>query len=337
MERRYFLGVLASSLIVPQSGRASSSPKSSGKDYLAFCNDVRQEALSQGISSITIDSALSCTHAPNQGVLERVRHQPEFTLSWSQYRDRVVRPKRVQKGKEQYQRVRHDMDTICQRFGCDSSAVMGIWGIESGFGVTQGSFNVIDALATLAFEGRRTSYFRRELMQALAILEQGNISAPQMFGSYAGAMGQVQFMPSAYMRFAADGNNDGKKDIWNTEADIFASASNYLAQNNWEYGEAWGEEVTVPLGEGGHFDTMSATTLRSAPKRVVAQWRALGVKGLNGHIAAKDTTLAQLLQPDGAGGQAFLVYNNFRVFRSYNPSDYYALAVGLLGDGSVAV
>lgn len=332
MERRYFLGALVGSVAASQSGWARSMTAHKAKSYQAFCASVRRDALEQGVASQILDEAFACTRQPNQKVLKRDRHQPEFTLSWSQYRARVVRDERCQQGQRLYQDMRQNMDSICQRFGCNSAAVMGIWGLESGFGASQGSFNVIDALATLGFDGRRAAFFRQELIKALIILGQGQIAPARMLGSYAGAMGQVQFMPSAYLRFAADGNGDGRKDIWNTQADIFASAANYLAKSGWVFGEPWGEEVTVPLGETLNDGSKGASTSRHAPQHTVADWVSAGVRGLNGRALEPSQRLAKLVQPDGSGGQAFLVYRNFRVLRAYNPSDYYALAVGLLGD-----
>lgn len=337
MKRRYFLAALtASGMTASQPGWAHRpAMRQKAGNYRDFCDAVRHEAEMQGISRSILDEAFAYTQKPNQAVLKRDRHQPEFTLSWSQYRERVVRDERCQQGKRLYQDSHQEMDDICRRFGSDANAVMGIWGLESGFGATQGSFNVIDALATLAFDGRRPAFFRQELLKALTILEEGQIAPARMLGSYAGAMGQVQFMPSAYLRFAADGNADGRKDIWNTREDIFASAANYLGKSGWICGEPWGEEVCIPATQGENNGRVTgASTSRHAPQHTVAEWVAAGVQGIGGRPLEPSQRTAKLLQPDGPGGQAFLVYHNFQVLRAYNPSDYYALAVGILGDRS---
>ncbi|MXV44558.1 lytic murein transglycosylase [Saccharibacter sp. 17.LH.SD] len=331
MKRRYFVAGLAAGAFMAPLGSVCAAPGAQGS-YADFCAGIRREAIERGIPAEIVDEALSLTSTPNADVLKRDRHQPEFHMTWAQYRDRVVNAKRCQQGRAIYQNVKQDMHGACQEFGADPSPVMGIWGIESGFGATQGRFSVIDALATLAYDGRRSRFFRDELLKALKILADGNIAPAHMLGSYAGAMGQAQFMPSAYLRFAADGDHDGRKDIWNSQIDIFASIANYLGRSGWQTGESWGEEVVIPLGSGGRFSSLAAQKSKNAPKRTVGEWSALGVSRRDGQAFDDAQRKAKLLQPDGPGGQVFLVYDNFRAIRAYNPSDYYALAVGLLGD-----
>ncbi|MPW00232.1 lytic murein transglycosylase [Bombella apis] len=335
MKRRHFLaatagGVMMGGLPAWAGGRAVASRGTA--DYAAFLGGVRQQALSAGVPSAIVEQSLALAQAPNQEVLRLDRHQPEFTLTWAQYRARVISSAREEKGRQAWQRVRGTLSPLGQTLGCDDNAIMGIWGLESGFGEHQGRFNVIEALATLAFDGRRAAFFRSELIKAMQILAQGAISPASMLGSYAGAMGQPQFMPSAYLRFAADGDGDGKANIWSSEADVFASIANYLGRSGWRRGEPWGEEVVVPLGSNGQFTALAATKSRHAPVHPVSTWQAMGVRPVqsSGFLAPQAT--GSLLQPDGPGGQAFLVYHNFRAIRAYNPSDYYALAVGILGD-----
>lgn len=336
MKRRNFLaaagGVAATGIGLPAWAAGASAAKGDASRYAAFLSGLRQQALSAGVPATIVDQSLALARAPNQDVLKLDRHQPEFTMTWAQYRSRVISAAREDKGRQTYQRVRSTLSPIGQRLGCDDSAVMGIWGLESGFGERQGRFNVIEALATLAFDGRRAAFFRSELIKAMQILARGAISPANMLGSYAGAMGQPQFMPSAYLRFAADGDGDGRCNIWSSEADVFASIANYLGRSGWQRGEPWGEEVTVPLGNNGKFDSIAATSSRHASVHPVSVWQALGVKPVqsSGFLAPQAT--GSLIQPDGPGGQAFLVYRNFRAIRAYNPSDYYALAVGILGD-----
>ncbi len=337
MKRRNFLVAAASGLAMTglprpawAAGRAVAGRSSAS--YAMFLSGLRQQALTAGVPSSIVEQSLALAQAPNQDVLRLDRHQPEFTLTWAQYRARVISSAREGKGQQAYQRVRGTLSPLGVRFGCDDNAIMGIWGLESGFGEHQGRFNVIEALATLAFDGRRAAFFRSELIKAMQILAQGAISPANMLGSYAGAMGQPQFMPSAYLRFAADGDGDGKCNIWSSEADVFASIANYLGRSGWQRGEPWGEEVAVPLGNNGKFTSIAATSSKHAPVHPVSTWQALGVKPIQSSGFQAPQASGSLIQPDGPGGQAFLVYHNFRVIRAYNPSDYYALAVGILGD-----
>jgi membrane-bound lytic murein transglycosylase B len=182
---------------------------------------------------------------------------------------------------------------------------------------------VIEALATLAWDGRRASFFRAELLAALKILDHGDVAAASMTGSYAGAMGQPQFMPSSYLRYAVDFEGHGRRDIWTSKADVLGSIANYLAQFGWRNGESWGQAVAAPLG-------LNAPGRED--KRTLLQWAAQGVRPISGSWAAPGGTLAGLVAPDGAGGQTFVVFGNFAAIRHYNPSDYYAIAVGLIGD-----
>ena len=201
--------------------------------------------------------------------------------------------------------------------------IAGIWGLESSFGTGTGDFRVVEALATLAWEGRRASFFRGELMAALKILDHGDVSPGAMTGSYAGAMGQPQFMPTSYLRYAVDFDGQGRRDIWTSKPDVLASIANYLAQSGWRAGQTWGQPVTIPPG----FDVQGRDV-----RRPLSDWAAAGVRPIAGRWSATAETQTALLAPDGAGGEIFIVFGNFTAIRRYNPSDYYALAVGLIGD-----
>lgn len=297
-----------------------------GADYGAFLAGVRAEALAQGLSSSLVSRALAQTQQPNPKVLKLDRHQPEFTLTWAQYRDRVLPATRFDKGRALYARVGSVMTPISARFGCDDRVVTGIWGIESGFGAHTGTFSVIDALATLAFDGRRSSFFRGELLKALQILNAGDIAPEAMLGGYAGAMGQAQFMPSAYLRYAADGDGDGRRNIWTSEPDVFASIANYMGRCGWQPNEPWGQEVSLA-------ESIPVSDMGRMKARNLGEWMTKGVRRKDGAPFSRMDVQGALLQPDGPGTQAFMVYHNFNVIRRYNPSDFYALAVGLLGSG----
>jgi len=296
--------------------------------FRAFLVSMRTEASRAGITSATLDRAFAGLQ-PNQGVIDRDRHQPEFTLTWARYRALVISDQRIANGRAALQRLRPLMARIHDRYGVSPGVIMGIWGLESSFGTELGNFHVVEALATLAWDGRRASFFRGELLAALRILNHGDVSPGRMTGSYAGAMGQPQFMPSAYLRYAVDFEGNGRRDIWTSVPDTLASIANYLADSGWRAGGTWGQAVTLSPS----FPTRD--TGRSF-RRPVGDWVRDGVRSADGRPLASADTEAALILPDGPGGDAFLAYGNFAAIRRYNPSDYYAIAVGLIGDGITA-
>jgi len=317
LNRRSLLAVsLSTAIAVP----ARAAPDS----FAGFLAGMRAEARRAGISAATLDRAFAGVQ-PNQKVIERDRHQPEFTLTWAEYRARLVSDQRIANGRAAYQQNRALLASVRERFGVDPGVITGIWGLESNFGAGMGDFHVVEALATLAWEGRRASFFRGELLAALRILDHGDVTPGHMLGSYAGAMGQPQFMPSSYLSYAVDFEGHGRRDIWTSRPDVFGSIANYLARSGWRAGESWGQPVALGAGleraAGGRDD-----------RRPVSEWLRLGVRPADGRPLARPDVPAALVQPDGAGGEAFLVYANFGAIRRYNPSDFYALAVGLLGD-----
>jgi peptidoglycan lytic transglycosylase B len=305
-------------------GTAAVKAQAAPDSFAGFLAGLRAEARRVGISSVTLDRALAGL-APNSKVLERDRHQPEFTMTWAQYRALLITDKRIDAGRAAVRDNGALLSKVRSRFGVGPSVVTGIWGLESSFGMQTGDFHVIDALATLAWDGRRASFFRPELMAALRILDHGDVTPARMTGSYAGAMGQPQFMPTSFLRYAVDFEGDGQRDIWTSRADVLASIANYLAQSGWRDGGTWGQAVTLPAG----FDT--SATGREA-RRPLEDWARQGMRPVEGRWRTTAETTAAVLLPDGAGGEAFVVYPNFGAIRRYNPSDYYALVVGLLGD-----
>ncbi|HEY3847081.1 MAG TPA: lytic murein transglycosylase [Acetobacteraceae bacterium] len=303
---------------------AAVNAQAASDSFAGFLAGLRAEARRVGISAITLDRALAGL-GPNAKVLERDRNQPEFTMTWAQYRALLITGKRIDAGHAAVRDNRSLLGAVQGRYGVGPAVVTGIWGLESSFGTLTGDFHVVDALATLAWDGRRASFFRPELMAALKILDHGDVTPARMTGSYAGAMGQPQFMPTSFLRYAVDFEGDGRRDIWTDRADVLASIANYLAQSGWRAGQTWGQEVTVPAG----FDTGAAG--REA-RRPLGDWARQGVRPVEASWRATADTAAAVLLPDGAGGEAFVVYPNFGAIRRYNPSDYYALVVGLLGD-----
>jgi peptidoglycan lytic transglycosylase B len=325
MPTRRFL--LASAVPAILSAPAFAIPADS---FHSFLNDVRAEARRAGVRPATLDSAFAGVE-PNQKVLERDRRQPEFTLTWARYRSLVITEKRIIAGQQAVAANRALFQRVQQRYGVGPGIIAGIWGLESSFGTGTGDFRVVEALATLAWEGRRASFFRGELMAALKILDHGDVSPGGMTGSYAGAMGQPQFMPSSYLRYAVDFEGNGRRDIWTSTADVLGSIANYLAQSGWRAGQTWGQPVTLPPGLDPLGSPLGGPLGHDA-KRPLADWVQAGVRPAGGRWAAIAETPTRLVAPDGPGGETFAVFGNFAAIRRYNPSDFYAIAVGLIGD-----
>jgi membrane-bound lytic murein transglycosylase B len=290
--------------------------------FATFIAGVKAEAARAGIRRPTLERAFEGVQV-NQRVIDLDRKQPEFTLTWDQYKSRVVSDARIARGRDLYARHRDLLGRVAQRYGVGPVPIMGIWGLESDYGQSTGGFHVIEALATLSWEGRRAAFFRSELMDALKILDSGDITPERMTGSYAGAMGQAQFMPDSYLKFAVDFSGNGKRDIWSDPGDIFASVANYLAKSGWSGALPWGVPARLPAG----FDTAQAG--RDNRKRI-ADWARLGVQP--GRDLPPETMAAVIL-PGGAGSEAFLAcHPNFLAIRRYNPSDFYCISVGLIGE-----
>lgn len=286
---------------------------------------LRAEAVRKGISRETLDKALAKVE-PIPRVIELDRNQPEFTLTFEQYMERVVPPARVQKGRQRLEENRALLESVSRKYGVPARFIVAFWGIETDFGRTLGGFSVIPALATLAYDGRRSAFFRAELLDALRIVEEGHVDPEEMMGSWAGAMGQVQFMPSSFVRFAVDENGDGRKDIWYTPADIFASAANYLARSGWRAEQPWGQRVTLPESLKARLDDLKEK------EKAVSEWQALGIRRSDGSAFQNPETRAILVVPTAAPSPAFLGYENYETILKWNRSHYFALAVAHLAD-----
>ena len=295
------------------------------ESFAEWREGVRNEALEIGISAAIFDAAFADVE-PIPRVIELDRSQPEVTLTFDQYVERVVPESRVAKGRKLLAEHRDLLEPIGRKYGVPSRFIVALWGIETNFGQYLGGFPVIASLATLAYDGRRSAYFRQELLHALQILEDGHITPEAMMGSWAGAMGQSQFMPSSFVNYAVDHDGDGRRDIWGTQGDVFASAANYLVQAGWRAGETWGRRVTLPAG----FDH-SLTGLEV--KKALAEWQALGLRRADGSDLPQADISGSVVLPGGEGGPAYLVYNNYRTIMRWNRSFYFATSVGLLADG----
>ena len=311
--------------ILAAAAAAGVAPAQAQGSFEAFVAGVKAEARRAGIRDTTLASAFAGV-VPNQRVIELDRRQPEFTLTWPEYRARVVPPARVQAARENYARQRGLLERVEAQYGVDRFTILGIWGIESAFGANKGNYRLVEALSTLAWEGRRAAYFRKELLNALRILDAGDVTPGRLTGGYAGAMGQPQFMPSSYLSYAVDFDGDGRRDIWDSVPDVLGSIGNYLARSGWRRGEPWGQPVRVPPGfGGGGRDT----------KRTLGEWSRMGVVREDGQAFGRSDIMGAIVVPDGAvAGEAYMVYANFTAIRRYNPSDFYALAVGLLGNAA---
>jgi len=284
--------------------------------------DVRQEALANGVSEETLNHVLRDLR-PIPLVIKRDRSQPEFKLTLDEYLNRVVTERRIRKGRKKFHKHRGLLTRISKQYGVQPEFVVSLWGIETHYGERTGSFPVLAAVATLAYDGRRSKYFRREFLNALKILDGGHISAENMNGSWAGAMGQVQFMPSSFQSYAVDYDGDGRIDIWNNVGDALASAANYLARSGWDGAQGWGQEVQLPNG-------LNKKLINPRIRKSLSEWQRMGVSGKG--FPQNPDLKAFIVQPGGQGGRTFLAYPNYRVILKWNRSDFFAVAVGTLAD-----
>jgi membrane-bound lytic murein transglycosylase B len=290
-------------------------------DFARWVADFRVTARAAGIGEETLRIAFDdVRYLPR--VVERDRAQPEFTRTVWDYLDRAVSPQRVAQGQDKLLQFRAEAEAAAARHGVPAAILVAIWGLESNYGGNTGDIPTVDALATLAFDGRREEWARSQLLAALRILQSGDIERPRMVGSWAGAMGQTQFLPSSFLAYAVDADGDGRRDIWGSVADVMLSTANYLARAGWQAGQPWGAEVQLPAG----FDFGRAD---AQWRQASAQWAAEGVRAVDG-APLPEFTEAAIVLPAGARGPAFLVGPNFRAILRYNNAVSYALAVGLL-------
>ena len=295
------------------------------EDFNTWLDKLKTEAKRQGISQKTIDNSLIGIK-PIPRVIELDRKQPEFTLTFAEYLKRVVSDRRITTGKSKLKKHEELLRQISAKYGVQSRYIVALWGIETDFGRITGGFPVISSLATLAYDGRRSKFFRKELFLALKIVDGGHILAKDMIGSWAGAMGQNQFMPSSFHAYAVDYDNDGSKDIWKTLPDVFASIANYLSKSGWRADQIWGRPVRLP-------ENFSRKFLGRKLKKPLSEWEQLGVRKLSGQDLPKRNLLSSIIRPEkGQIGPAFVIYNNYEVILKWNRSNYFATAVGTLSD-----
>ena len=310
-----------SATVGARSAEAATDEVALQQGFARWVADFSATARAAGIQEATVRVAFDDVHYLPR-VVERDRAQPEFTRTVWDYLDRTVTPKRVALGQDKLLQFRGEADAAAARHGVPPTIVVAIWGLESNYGGDSGDIPTIDALATLGFDGRREDWARGQLLAALKILQNGDIDRARMIGSWAGAMGQTQFLPSSFLAYAVDGDGDGRRDIWGSMGDVMASTANFLARSGWQAGQPWGVEVQLPAGfDHGRADAQ----LRQSS----ARWAAEGIRTMEG-TPLPEFTDGSILLPADARGPAFLVGPNFRAILRYNNSVSYALAVGLL-------
>ncbi|WP_339861327.1 lytic murein transglycosylase [Paremcibacter congregatus] len=305
--------------------------------------DLKTEALGKGISESVFEAAFQDI-TPDPKVIKLDRHQPEFTQTYFDYISKRVSQTRIKNGLKKVAENADDLAAVEDKIGVQQRFIAGIWGMETNYGGYTGGYNVIKSLATLAYDMRRPTYFRSQLLGALRILEEGHITPEDFKGSWAGAMGQGQFMPTSFFAYAYDFDGDAKKDIWTNQKDVYASIANYLKKHGWESNRTWGRQVRLPQDIDGLWEKVKQTGKVKSCRRALKdhsiqlslpEWQALGVRTIYGADLPKVTDpdfTASLVMPAGKDGPAFLTYKNFRAILSYNCSNYYALGVSLLSD-----
>ncbi|MFC3908263.1 lytic transglycosylase domain-containing protein [Legionella dresdenensis] len=284
---------------------------------------VRQEALEQGVSPRVFDEAFSDIREPSRQVKSLLRSQPEHRLTFSKYLHSRADNYRIAIGRKQYTRNKELLDEVGQHFGVDPCFIVSFWGMETSYGTYMGNFPVIKALATLAYESNRKDFFRKQLLIALKIVNDGHVTLQKFKGEWAGASGQPQFLPSSWVEFAVDYDGDGRKDIWESKADVFASIANYMKKNGWQTGEPWAIQVKLPA----NFDPKLEGKTITKP---VSEWSAMGVRTESGQQLPWQNLQASIVQP--YGGPVFLAYPNYKMILRYNNSIYYAGAIGYMAD-----
>ncbi len=321
--RRLAIGVAAIMLalavglvVTPSSARAES--------FEAFLDGIRRQAVAGGVDAEVVQQALAGVRR-NPRIIELDRRQPEFTQTFWRYLERRVTDERISRGRALLVEHRALLEQVERRYGVPAAVLVALWGLESNYGSYTGDFRLFEAVATLAYDPRRGGFFRAQLLAALRGAGRGDIPLDAR-SSWAGAMGQPQFIPTTYESYAVDFDGDGRRDLWRSLPDIFASAANYLAASGWQADERWGREVMLPAG----FDYARTGLERRRP---VAEWAALGVRDARGGPLPEAAISAAVVLPGGAsGGPAFLAYKNFQVILAWNRSELYAVAVGHLAD-----
>ncbi|WP_286888485.1 lytic murein transglycosylase [Pseudoalteromonas sp. ESRF-bin5] len=305
------------------------------KDYLV---NLKKEAIAKGYETSLIDSAFA-TATYKEKVVSADKNQPEVKETLETYLPKRVPQWKIDRARKLYAENKDILEQVAKEFGVQARFIVALWGLESNFGTIQGGHNVISSLVTLAFDGRREALYKRQLWAALDILKSGHITLDKFKGSWAGAMGQTQFMPTSFNAYAIDYNNDGRKDIWTTKEDAFASIANYLKQEGWNDSLTWGRQVMLPDNFDNKYILVRGTKTRKQwleywndSERSLDEWQALGVRRADGTALPNVDVRAALVMPDDINGRMFLAYDNYKVLMHWNRSYYFATSVGYLSD-----
>lgn len=301
-------------------------PALKAEDFAAFLEQIHTEAMANGVSADILHDVLPLNTQVDEKVLEKLNHQPEVKFSFERYFSRIVSEYRINNGIENFRLHRELLEKISAQTGVPAEVIVALWGIETAYGKLTGGFDVVPALATLAYDSHRKTFFRKELFNALTILQEGHIKPHDMTGSWAGAMGQCQFMPSSFLNYAVDGNGDGLKDIWTTLEDVFASTANYLQKHNWDTNEKlWVQRVILSKYLPADFKVSSRGL---SEKLTLAEMKQLGLKPVKGTLQ-KD---GRLFIPNGPSGKAYVVYDNFNTVLRWNNASFFAFSVLTLAE-----
>lgn len=333
--KRFSLGAVAFSLC----GLSHVALAEQQQDFQTWLEDLKVEAKQKGFSDQLIEEALTGLK-PYPKAIKSDRAQPEFKRTFKRYSTKRLSDWRINTGLKMKKEHGELLEKVGKAYGVQPRFILAFWGLETNYGNYTGNNDIIRSLATLAYDKRRGPYFRKELFNALTILKEGHIKLEDMKGSWSGAMGQGQFMPSSFLQLAQDFDGDGRKDIWHTHADVFASIANYLKHYGWNDQQTWGRQITLPENAKQLVaDTKQVTpekgcrALRAHSEKLpLSQWNELGVRRLNNAELPAVNLKATLTVPDGVNGDAFLTYGNFRTILRYNCANSYAITVGLLSD-----
>jgi membrane-bound lytic murein transglycosylase B len=329
------IGILCASFIVSVQ---ASSKKLTEAGFIDYVVKLKKEAVNKGYEPTLIKDAFSKIKFHKRAV-KADRSQPENVETLDTYLPKRVPAWKVKKARVMYKKHLPLLTEVGKKYGVQPRFIVALWGLETNFGKIMGNYNVISALTTLAYEGRREVFFKKQLWAALTIIQQGHISAKNMKGSWAGAMGQNQFMPTSFIAYAVDGDGDGKKDIWGNQADVFSSMANYLKKEGWNDELTWGRQVKLPTGfdlslaipknTGGRKNWLKAW---AKTEKTLAQWQVLGVRRADGTNLPKVDVKAALVFPDDENGRVYLAYNNYKSLMHWNLSYYFVSSVGHLSD-----
>lgn len=316
--RKYYLGLVLGTLLGTTSFPSISVP------FDEYVQSLKQDFSSKGYSEELLDRAFSDVKLRPQAI-KRDKNQPEFKLTLDTYIPRALPDWKVAKARRLYKENLPLLKEISQKYGVQPRFIVALWGIESNFGKLTGRYDVVSALTSLAYQGRREAFFKRQLTAVLDIMQTDQLTRSQLKGSWAGAMGQVQFMPGTYKGYAVDEDGDGVRDIWHNTSDALASAANYLRHLNWQNDTTWGRQVHLPKG----LDLKSPEIKKPKP---LSEWQKLGIRRYDGSDLPHRDIQARLVVPDDAHGRIYLVYANYEALLKWNRSNYFAITVGILAD-----